>query len=246
MRRRANPKDFLEVLKNGDHLLMRQAALRRKQVDMVLGIEPAYAVPGCEPDAAFRSDVDGLYFETRHALGDAPQASVVWAIRVDAEQPTFGGQINLSPGIEGESGGMTESTMNFGNRELSKDPALDIGNAARGDDPDASGRGEHELNDVGAGQALFETKPGYASAVKTKQAVGRADPDETVLVLEDAGRGQRTKAEIIADALENVVWPRRQRQQGRPGRLSLRSEGTQEKSGQEKGGGRLAPHEISG
>src|SRR5689334_15394477 len=209
MRCRANPEDFLKVLENGDHLLMRQAALRRKQVDMVLGIEPAYAVPGCEPDAAFRCDVNCLYFETRHALGDAPQASVVRAIRVDAEQPTLGGQINLTPGIEGEHGGMTESTMNLGNRELVKDTALDIGNATRGDDPDASGRGEHELNDVGAGQALFETKPGYTGPVETKQAVGRADPDETVLVLKNAGRSQRAKAEIIADALENVVWPRR-------------------------------------
>src|ERR1700675_538643 len=86
-------------------------------------------------------------------------------------------------------------------------------------------------------------------AVKAKKAVGGADPDEAVLVLEDAGGSQGTQAEVFADPLKNVVRPEGQRKDRRLGGLCLSGKRTENQNcqdHQEKDGGSLAPHERSG
>ena len=90
MRRSANPKNFLEVLKNADHRFVREATLRREHVDMVLGIQPADAVTGRKPNAAFGGNVDRLRFLARQAVGDRPEAEIIRAGRIDSQQAAFG------------------------------------------------------------------------------------------------------------------------------------------------------------
>src|SRR5579863_1672932 len=183
----ANPKDLLEVLENADHLLMRQAALCGKHVDMILRIQPANVVTGGEPHPAFGCDADRLCFEAGQALGNGPEASIVGPLGIDAEQATFGGEVDLAPGIESQCRGMTKRIVDFGEGQLVKDAAFHVGDAPRSDDPDSARGSQNELVHIGAGKALLETKAQNMIAVEAKETIGRADPDEAVLVLQDAG-----------------------------------------------------------
>jgi len=100
-----------------------------------------------------------------------------------------------------------------------KRAAFHIGDASRRDNPDSPGGGQDELVHIGAGKALFDAIAHNAIAVEAEKSVGRADPDEAVLVLQDAGRCQRTQAEVFADALKNVmrfVWKRKRGRLGGP------------------------------
>jgi hypothetical protein len=102
---------------------------------------------------------------------------------------------------------------------------------------------------VGAGEALLEAIPHNAIAVEAQKAVGSADPDEAVLILQDARWGHGTEAEAFADALKHVVGLAGQGKRGRLGGLCLSGNGTErqnDQDNQEKGGGSLVPHEHSG
>src|SRR5580700_9351421 len=138
MRGSANPEDPLEVLKDADHLFVRESAFARKHVHMLLGIEPADTVPGSEPDAAFRGNANRLRFETWQALGKRPEAEIVGTIRIDAQQASFGGQIDFAPGIEGQCRGATKGIVDLGEWELVEDSAFDVGDATGGDHPDSA------------------------------------------------------------------------------------------------------------
>ena len=98
---------------------------------------------------------------------------------------------------------------------------------ARRDNPDSPGGSQDELVHVGAGKALFDAVAHNAIAIEAKKSVGRADPDEAVLVLQNAGWSQRTKAEVFADALKNVVRPVGQRKHRRLGGHCLSGKGTE-------------------
>src|ERR1700686_5132252 len=138
MARGANPEDFLEVLENADHLLVREAALHGEHVDVVVGIEPADTVPGSEPDPAFRGNAYRLGFQTWQAFGEGPETEIVGTLRVDAEQATFSGEIDFAPGIEGQCGGATKRIVDLCEWELVEDSAFDVCDATGGDNPDSA------------------------------------------------------------------------------------------------------------
>src|SRR5580700_12036940 len=164
----ANPEDPLEVLEDADHLFVRKAAFGRKHVHMLLGIEPAHTVPGSEPDAAFRGDVYRLHFLIGQAFGKGPETEIVGAVRIDAEQASFGGEIDFAPGIEGQCGWATKRIVDLGQWELMEDSAFDVGDAPGGDHPDSAGRSKNELAYMGAGQALLETEAQNMIAIEAK------------------------------------------------------------------------------
>jgi hypothetical protein len=129
-----------------------------------------------------------------------------------------------------------------------KGAAFHVGNAARRHDPDSAGRSQNKLVYIGTGKALLEAEAHDMSAVEAKKAVGRANPDEAVLVLQDARWCQGAQAEVIAHALENIVRPRREGKHRRLGGLCLHGKETEyqeDEARQEWGGGSLAPHELS-
>ena len=141
-----------------------------------------------------------------------------------------------------------EGIIGFGDGQLVKDAALHVSDATGSNNPDSSSRSQNELAHIGAGKALLEAKTHNASAVEAKQSVGCANPDEALLVLQDAGRGQGTQAEVIANALENIVRPRGEGKHRRLGGLCLRGKGTEkqeDEASRDWGGGSLAPHEHS-
>jgi hypothetical protein len=132
---------------------------------------------------------------------------------------------------------------------LMKPARFQMRDASGSDNPDTAGRRQNDLVDVGARKALLDAKAENMIAVKAKQAVGRSDPDEAFLVLQDAGRRQEAQAEIFTHLLKDVVRPTRKGKRGRLGGLCLCGKGTERQSchdNQEKGGGSLAPHEHSG
>src|SRR5580704_1895223 len=135
----AHPKDFLEVLEHADHLFIREAALRGKHVDMILGIKPADAVTGGEPNAAFGGDAYRLRFQAGQAIGNGPNAEVVGTVGIDTENAGFGGKINFAPGIQGESRSLSKRIVNLGEGQLMKDSAFHVRDSARGYDPDSAG-----------------------------------------------------------------------------------------------------------
>src|SRR5580704_4314606 len=168
MGRRANPEDFLEVLQDAFYLFVWKAALRWEHVDMVLRIKPADTVAGREPDAAFGGDADRLSFHTRQAFGKGPKAKVVGAVRIDAEQAAFGGEIDFAPGIEGEGRGSSVRIVGLGERQLAQDSAFHVGDPARSDNPNSATGSQNELANIGAGKALLETETQNMVAVKAK------------------------------------------------------------------------------
>jgi hypothetical protein len=90
-------------------------------VHLLLGIEPADTVPGSEPDAAFRSNAYRLHFQIGQAFGKRPETQIVGALRIDAEQASFGGEIDFAPGIEGQCGGAPKGIVDTGKWELVED-----------------------------------------------------------------------------------------------------------------------------
>ena len=186
----ANPEGLLEILENTDDLLMREAALSRKHVHMALRIEPAHAVTGGEPNAAFGSNAHGFYFEVGETVGNAPQAVVIRTIRIDPKEAAVGSKIDLTPGIEGQSGGTPKGIVDLGEGKSANDALFHVSDATRCDNPDSSAGSENELIHIGAGKALLEAETNNASAVEAQEAIRCADPDEAILILEDARRSQ--------------------------------------------------------
>ena len=85
-----------------------------------LGIEPAHAVTGGEPNAAFGGNVDGLRFLAGQTVRDGPEAEIVGAGRIDAQQAAFGREIDRAPRIEGKYGRLPEKIVNLREGQLVK------------------------------------------------------------------------------------------------------------------------------
>ena len=190
MSARANPEGLLEILEDTDDLLMREAALSRKHVHMALRIEPAHAVTGGEPNAAFGSNAHGFYFEVGESVGNAPQTVVIRTIRIDPKEAAVGSKIDLTPGIEGQSGGTPKGIVDLGEGKFVNDALFHVSDATRCDNPDSSAGSENELIHIGAGKALLEAETNNASAVEAQEAIRCADPYKAILILEDARRSQ--------------------------------------------------------